>query len=117
MASLEVCKALPKTTWLICSGLTPERLMASFEATTPKSIAVRSFKELQNSPKGVLAPSKITISFILPPQNHLCNISFLKPSCQSNYQQKIFKLRIFLKYKIFLNLLQIGVYIKPTTTP
>jgi hypothetical protein len=56
---------VPNTTWSICSGLTPERFIASFEATTPRSIAVMSRSEPQNDPSGVLAPSMSTISFCI----------------------------------------------------
>src|SRR5688572_25486789 len=70
MASIEVCSALPTTTWSIASALTPARCSAARAAWAPSSMALTSL----NLPKpgvpayshmAVRAPPTMTISWLM----------------------------------------------------
>src|SRR5262245_41031708 len=62
MASPEVCRALPITTWSTASAGTPARARASRDAWAPSSRADTSLNAPTYSAMGVRAPPRITTS-------------------------------------------------------
>src|SRR5690606_8380948 len=62
MASAEVWSALPNTTWSTASPGIPASSSAARAATTPRSVAVMSFRVPPKEPNGVRRPERNTTS-------------------------------------------------------